>query len=237
MKRKEKNLQEKITENECLLKRSSFKNIKFTHNQLNFFNTIKENTIISCFGPAGSSKTFTACYAALDHYLNGIVKKIILVKPAVESGDALGFLPGSLQEKISPFMDSYFSNMEKIIGKDNLKILLDAKIIETKSLSHIRGSTEDDSFMIMDETQNSDFRQIILFVTRLGRDSKIVMCGDTTQYDLQKRKRDFRKFIEMISGIEKIDHFEFTREDIVRNPILIEITDRYEKYKIDHGMD
>jgi phosphate starvation-inducible PhoH-like protein len=220
-----------------LLQHSDFKRIKFTKKQLEFFNSIKENTIITCTGPAGTAKTFVACYSALDHYARGVCKKIILVKPAVESGDALGFLPGSLQEKIAPFMDSYVSNMEKIIGKENLSRLVDKGIIEMKSLSHIRGSTEDESFMIMDETQNSDLRQMMLFVTRMGSDSKIVMCGDTTQWDMAKRKRDFSIFSGILEGIKSVEKFRFEREDIVRNPILIEITDRYEKYKAENNLD
>jgi phosphate starvation-inducible PhoH-like protein len=156
-----------------LLTKQNFSPIKFSHNQLQFFKTVADNTITTCTGPAGTAKTFIACYSALDHYIRGVSKKIILVKPAVESGDALGFLPGSLHEKIAPFMDSYISNMEKIIGKENVSTLINKGVIEMKSLSHIRGATEDESFMIMDESQNSDLRQIILFVTRMGKDSKM----------------------------------------------------------------
>jgi phosphate starvation-inducible PhoH-like protein len=220
-----------------LLQRQHFNPIKFTHNQLAFFNLIKENTIVTCTGPAGTAKTFIACYSALDHYAKGICKKIVLVKPAVESGDALGFLPGSLQEKIAPFMESYVSNMKKIIGEEKLAELVDKGVIEMKSLSHIRGATEDESFMIIDETQNSDLRQIMLFVTRMGKDSKIVACGDTTQYDMFKRKKEFAIFIRIMEGVKGLESFQFSREDIVRNPMLIEITDRYEQYKAENGIE
>jgi phosphate starvation-inducible PhoH-like protein len=220
-----------------LLTKQNFSPIKFSHNQLQFFKTIADSTITTCTGPAGTAKTFIACYSALDHYIRGAIKKIILVKPAVESGDALGFLPGSLHEKIAPFMDSYISNMEKIIGKENVSTLINKGVIEMKSLSHIRGATEDESFMIMDESQNSDLRQIILFVTRMGKDSKIVICGDTTQYDQFKRRKDFAIFSRIMEGVKGIGKFEFGREDIVRNPMLIEITDRYEKYKSENGIE
>lgn len=220
-----------------LLTKQDFKHIKFSHSQLTFFKTMTDNTITTCMGPAGTAKTFVACYAALDHFVRGACKKIVLVKPAVESGDPLGFLPGTLQEKIAPFMDSYISNMEKIIGKENVLNLISKGVIEMKSLSHIRGATEDDAFMIMDESQNSDLRQIILFVTRMGSDSKIVICGDTTQYDQYKRRKDFSIFSRIMDGIKGVKMFEFTREDIVRNPMLIEITDRYEKYKSETGLE
>lgn len=220
-----------------VLQKQDFKHIKFTHNQLKFFNLIKENTITTCTGPAGTAKTFMACYAALDHYMRGECKKIVLVKPAVESGDAMGFLPGTLQEKIAPYMDSYISNMEKIIGKEKIVLLVEKGVIEMKSLSHIRGSSEDESFMIMDESQNSDLRQIMLFVTRLGKDSKIVICGDTTQYDMYKRRKDFGIFAKILEDINGVSKFEFGREDIVRNPLLIEITDRYEKYKAENNLE
>jgi phosphate starvation-inducible PhoH-like protein len=220
-----------------LLEKQDFKHIKFSHNQLKFFNLIRDNIITTCTGPAGTAKTFIACYSALDHYSKGNCKKIVLVKPAVESGDALGFLPGTLQEKIAPFMESYVSNMEKIIGKEKLELLILSGVIEMKSLSHIRGATEDDSFMIIDETQNSDLRQILLFVTRMGKNSKIVCCGDTTQYDMMKRKKEFSIFIRIMAGIKGLESFEFMREDIVRHPMLIEITDRYEKYKSENNIE
>jgi phosphate starvation-inducible PhoH-like protein len=228
---------EEVKEQAPLLHKQDFKHVKFTHKQLQFFNTIKDNIITTCTGPAGTAKTFVACYSALDHYTRGACKKIVLIKPAVESGDAVGFLPGTLQEKIAPYMESYVSNMEKIIGKEKLQELIVKEVIEMKSLSHIRGATEDDSFMIIDETQNADLRQIILFVTRMGKESKIVACGDTTQWDMAKRKREFATFIEIMSGIPNLENFEFSREDIVRHPMLIEITDRYEKYKVEKGLD
>jgi len=230
-------LPEELTQQLPLLQKTDFKHIKFSHNQLRFFNTIKENTIVTCTGPAGTAKTFVACYSALDHYTRGACKKIVLVKPAVESGDALGFLPGTLQEKIAPFMDSYVSNMEKIIGKEKLAALVEKGIVEMKSLSHIRGTTEDDAFMLMDESQNSDLRQLMLFVTRMGRDSKIVICGDTTQYDMYKRRKDFATFANILDNVPSVTKFEFLREDIVRNPLLIEITDRYEKYKSENNLE
>jgi len=223
--------------NITLLQKNDFKFIKFTTNQLKLYKIIQENIIVNVTGYAGTSKTFLSCYAALDAYSKGTIKKIVLVKPAVEAGDQMGFLPGSLDEKIAPFMDSYLSNMEKIISKEKVLLLIEKGVIEMKSLSHIRGSTEDESFMIMDETQNSDLRQIMLFVTRMGKDSKIVICGDITQYDNAKRRKDFTIFSTMLEGLEGVKSFAFSREDIVRHKLLIEITDRYEKYKNENNLN
>jgi len=221
-----------------IIQKADFKHIKFTPNQLTFFNSIKSNIVTVCTGPAGTAKTFIACYSALDHYAKGLCKKIVLFKPAVESGDALGFLPGTLQEKIAPFMESYISNMQKIIGKDNLRVLIDKGVIEMKSLSHIRGATEDDSFMMLDEAQNSDLRQMILFITRMGKDSRVVICGDTTQYDVSKRKRDLTTFTNVImKDVPSFTDFKFEKNDIVRHPLLVKITDNYEKYKSDNNID
>lgn len=234
---KKRNVEEVEKVYSPLLTKSSLKPIKFTHSQLKFLKTIEQNYITTCTGPAGSAKTFVTCFYALDQYIKGTFKKIVLMKPAVESGDSLGFLPGSLEEKIAPFMASYITNMEKIIGKENLGILMNRGVIEMKSLSHERGVTEDETLMILDEAQNSDLRQLILFTTRMGKDSKVVICGDTTQWDIYKRKKDFVLFNTIMEGVEGISMFSFTRQDIVRHPLLIEITDKYEKYKAENKLD
>lgn len=220
-----------------IITKSSLRPIKFTHSQLSFLKSIERNTITTCTGPAGSAKTFVSCFYALDQYIKGNCKKIVLVKPTVESGDSLGFLPGTLQEKIAPFMASYISNMEKIVGKETLGMLMNRGIIEMKSLSHERGVTEDDSIMILDEAQNSDLHQIILFVTRMGKDSKVILCGDVTQWDERKRRKDFLTFNDIMEDVPGVGMFSFDRSDIVRHKILIDITDKYEKYKADNNID
>lgn len=228
---------EAIKEVAPVLTRKSLKQIKFTQSQLTFIKTIDSNYITTCTGPAGSAKTFVSCFYAIDQYIKGNFKKIVLMKPAVESGDSVGFLPGTLQEKIAPYMESYVSNIKKIIGTENYNNMLAQGVIEMKSLSHERGVTEDDSIMILDEAQNSDLRQLILFTTRMGKTSKVIICGDTTQWDEKKRRKDFLTFNKIMEGTEGIGLFSYTREDIVRHKIIIEITDRYEKYKIDNNLD
>jgi phosphate starvation-inducible PhoH-like protein len=186
-----------------------------------------------CTGPAGTAKTFVACYAALTAICEGSQKKILLARPAVEAGESLGFLPGTIDEKIAPYMQGYLSNMGKIIGTpDVLKNLVSRKVIEMEPLAFMRSQTFDDTILILDEAQNADLRQIMLVVTRMGKNSKIIICGDLTQWDIKNRRKDLLIFSEKVSkGVEGCETFEFTREDIVRNPILIHLTDNYEKYK------
>ena len=221
------------------LSNSDFKPIKLTHSQLNFFKTIKKNFLTVCTGPAGTAKTWVSCYAALDLLKEGSHKKIILARPAVEAGENLGFLPGSVDEKIAPYMEGYTSNMEKmLVKKEKLSLLIEKKIIDMQPLAFMRSRTFDDTILILDEAQNADLRQIMLVVTRMGINSRIVICGDVTQWDLKARKKDLISFFENVAkGVEGCESFEFTREDIVRNPILIALTDNYEKYKEENNID
>lgn len=222
-----------------ILSNSDFNTIKFTDSQLKFFRSIGSNFLTVCTGPAGTAKTFVACYAALDLIKKGEQKRIILARPAVESGENLGFLPGSVDEKIAPYMEGYTSNMEKILkSKEKIKLMIDKKIIDMQPLAFMRSRTFDDSILILDEAQNADLRQIMLVVTRMGQNSKIIICGDITQWDIKSRKKDLLTFNEKIAnGVANCTSFEFTKEDIVRNPILIELTDKYEKYKEDNNLD
>lgn len=233
-----KRKKEEYKEQESLLTRLDFKHIKFTHSQLQFFKTIQSNIITVCTGPAGTAKTFISCYAALDALEKSVFKQIILVRPIVESGENLGFLPGTIDEKIAPYMEGYTSNMAKIISKEKVKQLITKEVIIMEPLAFMRSKTYDDSIVILDEAQNADLRQIILVTTRLGQNSKMIICGDITQWDIKNRRKDLLIFIDkIITGVDHCSHFEFTREDIVRNPIIVQITDKYEQYKIEFGID
>jgi phosphate starvation-inducible PhoH-like protein len=224
-------------EEEPAIHTSELSHVKLSHKQVSLLKTVKANAIVSVKGYAGTSKTYVACYIALDALAKGEVKRIILTKPTIESGEPIGFLPGTLHEKIAPYMESFVSNMEKIIGKEKLNYLVSKGIIEMRPFSYMRGVTFDDAFCILDEAQNSDLRQLILFVTRMGSNSKIMVCGDTTQYDRFKSRNDFADFFSMLEGISGVAEFSFEREDIRRHPILIEITDRYDKKKYESGED
>jgi phosphate starvation-inducible PhoH-like protein len=235
---KKETVKKEITEESGpILEKKDFNHIKFTHSQLQFFKTIRNNFLTICTGPAGTAKTFVACYAALDLLREGSHKKIILARPAVEAGENLGFLPGTIDEKIAPYMEGYTSNMEKIVSHEKVKQLIGKKMIDMQPLAFMRSKTYDDSILILDEAQNADLRQIMLVVTRMGNNSRIVICGDVTQWDIKSRSRDLHIFSDrIINSVPGCESFQFTREDIVRNPTLIQITDNYDKYKDEVGL-
>jgi len=205
--------------------------IELTPKQHELYKVIRNNTFTVVQGPAGTSKTFTACYTALGLLADGKVDRIIITKPIVEAGESLGFLKGTLQEKTEPYMKSYISTFEKILGKFLTEALIHNKIIEINLLAYMRGDTFDNAVMILDESQNTIMSQLMLWATRIGKDSKAIMLGDVSQYDVKKKDAKFLNFINLCDGMEGFANFKFEREDIVRNKFLIELTDRYEKWK------
>ena len=218
-------------------------NFKLTPKQEYLFDVIKENEMTFVTGPAGSAKSITSCYTALKMLNDGLVDRIVLCKPLETSGEVPGILPGTLEEKIAPFIESFICSFEKIIDKQCLDGLLKSNHIVFKPFAYLRGVTFTRSFVIADEVQNLDFRQFMLLVTRYAEGSKLIMAGDISQYDIKENQLAFLKFIEMLigveggqKGIEGIEHFEFDRSDIMRAKILIEITDRYEKFKAEGKM-
>ena len=199
--------------------------------QKTYMKTILENKITICYGPAGTSKTFSAVYTALKLLADDQIGKIILTKPIQESGEKLGYLPGDIRDKIDPFMESFLSNMDKIVGEDTTRWLITTGQIEFRPLAYMRGATFDDCIMILDEAQNADFRQLVLFITRMAKTSKALIMGDISQFDIASNKVALPDFAKMIEGIKGVGTHVFQTKDIVRDPILIEITDRYEKWK------
>jgi phosphate starvation-inducible PhoH-like protein len=202
--------------------------------QQQYVRQILENDITFCSGPAGTSKTFTACYAALKLFAEGEIENIVLTKPIQEAGEKLGFLPGDMEEKIDPYMQSYVSNIGKIIGPQLTEQLVNAEIIQFKPLAYMRGDTFDSSLMILDEAQNATFKQLMLFVTRMGRGSKVIVTGDVSQYDIAKRNIGLEKFADLMNGIKGVGYHKFNEKDIVRSKILQEVVKRYDKWKIDN---
>ena len=217
------------------------KNIQLTPKQNELFKAIKNNTLTIVQGPSGTAKTFTACYTALSLYLTGKISKIIITKPLQTGGlEEIGILPGTLSEKVSPFMNSYIANFEKIIGKQKTNFLIENGVISIETLAFMRGATFSDSIILLDEAQNCSLSQLMLWITRLGGGidgtiSKAVLMGDISQYDIKKKDSKMLEFIDMVNGIENICEFKFTKEDIVRHKIIIEIVERYEKYKSNHS--
>ena len=218
------------------LNERDLKQIILRRSQKKYFGTILKNDITFCYGPAGTSKTFTACYTAIKLLLEKQVNRIILTKPIQESGEKLGHLPGDVDEKIEPYMQSFVSNLNKIIGGNGASWLTTRGKIEYKPLAYMRGATFENSLMILDEAQNADFRQLMLFLTRMGKGSKVVICGDISQYDIAKTKVALPDFMQLMSGIKGIGTHVFEDKDMVRAKILIDVVKRYEKWKSENNL-
>lgn len=202
--------------------------------QQQYVNQILNNDITFCTGPAGTSKTYTACYVALKLLSENKIQNVILCKPIQEAGEKLGFLPGDISDKIDPYMQSYISNMNKIIGPKLTEMLVESEVIQFKPLAYMRGDTYDDALMILDEAQNATFKQLMLFVTRMGKQSKVIVTGDVSQYDIAKNSIGLEAFTELMKDIKGVGHHKFTNKDIVRAKILQDVVDRYDKWKLDH---
>lgn len=210
---------------------NSLKGVSLRRSQQQYVNTINDNQITFCYGPAGTSKTFTACYVALQMLERKEIKQIILCKPIQESGEKLGFLPGEVDEKIAPYIKSYKGNIEKIIGVEKTNILFEKNLFKFEPLAYMRGNTYDDALMILDEAQNADWKQLMLFVTRMGKDSKVVIAGDVSQADIAKSRVSLPSFIEMLRDVKGVGIHIFKEIDIVRAKILQDIVKKYDKWK------
>jgi len=216
------------------VKEEHIKHVNLKDSQREYVQHILKNKITFCSGPAGTSKTFTACYTSLLLLAEKKVKKIILCKPIQESGEKLGFLPGDIADKIDPYMQSYISNFKKIVGNELTESLIQYGLIEFKPLAFMRGDTFDDCFMILDEAQNATFSQLMLFTTRMGRSSKVLVTGDISQYDIPKASTGLPGFIKLMEGINGIGHHKFENKDIVRAKILQEVVGKYDKWRIEN---
>jgi len=212
---------------------TDFKKIKIdlTENQSQLVKTIDHNTLTLISGPSGTSKTFTSCYNSLKLLSQKKIKKIIITKPIIESSKSLGYLPGSIDLKIEPYMKSFISTFVKLVGKEKTDELFRNDVISIQTLNFMRGDTFDDSILILDESQNLPVKDLMLWVTRLGKNSKAVCMGDISQYDVKSSESGFSTFKDIMAGIKGFSSFEFQKGDIVRNPFLIEVTDRYEQWK------
>lgn len=205
--------------------------VSLTPKQSDLYKGIRNSILSVVHGPAGTSKTYTTCYTALALLADKKVEKIIITKPIQESGENLGFLPGDIKEKLDPYKQSYYTTFCKIIGKQTTDFLFSTEEIIFEPLAYMRGSTYDNCVMLLDECQNASIKQLMLWVTRLGKDSKAVMMGDTSQYDVRKRDSGYNDFIKMVDGMNDLFMFEFGNADIVRNKFLVEIANRYDKYR------
>lgn len=208
----------------------TFKDIKLSKKQKELNDLIIKNKITVATGPAGTSKTFSACHAALKLFKDNKCKKIIITKPTEIVGSTdIGFLPGTLDDKLAVYKESFIGVFSDIIEGKDLKYLMDNLLIEYKPVQFIRGSTWKDSIIIVDEFQSFDIKALMAIVTRLGKGSKMVFVGDVNQNDINQKYLAVNIFKQILDGIKGTAIFEFDRSDIVRDPILIEITDKYEK--------
>lgn len=202
-----------------------------TFGQRLYVNAIKDNDIVFGIGPAGTGKTYLAVAMAVAAFKNKEVSRIILTRPAVEAGEKLGFLPGDLQNKVDPYLRPLYDALFDLFGPETYPKLLESGIIEIAPLAYMRGRTLDDSFVILDEGQNTTQEQMKMFLTRLGVGSKAVITGDITQIDLPRNQES--GLVEATHILKDIDGIEFvylTHRDIVRHELVMKIVQSYEKY-------
>lgn len=203
-----------------------------TVGQKKYIDAIKKNTIILGLGPAGTGKTFLAVAAASTALRNKEVSRIILTRPAVEAGERLGFLPGDLQSKINPYLRPLYDAMLEMFGAETYQRHIERGTIEIAPLAYMRGRTLDDSFIILDEAQNTTSEQMKMFLTRLGSGSKAVVTGDITQTDLPfGKKSGLAEASKILRGIEGIAIHEFSERDVVRHKLVQKIILAYDKYE------
>ena len=203
-----------------------------TVGQRSYTDAIRDNPIVICTGPAGTGKTFLAVAMAVSALRQKQVSRIVLTRPAVEAGERLGFLPGDLQSKIDPYLRPLYDALYEMLGAETFQKHLERGIIEVAPLAYMRGRTLDDSFIILDEAQNTTSEQMKMFLTRMGANSKSVVCGDLTQTDLEYGKKSgLSEAVKVLSGIEGICVFNLTQKDVIRHKLVQTIINAYEKYE------
>ena len=199
-----------------------------TLNQKHYVDAIDANTIVFGIGPAGTGKTYLAMAKAVQALQTKQVTRIILTRPAVEAGERLGFLPGTLSEKIDPYLRPLYDALHDMMDPEAIPKLMSAGVIEVAPLAYMRGRTLNDAFIILDEAQNTTAEQMKMFLTRLGFNSKVVVTGDITQVDLPGGARSgLRAAVEILDGIDDIHFAELTSADVVRHRLVAEIVDAY----------
>jgi phosphate starvation-inducible PhoH-like protein len=197
--------------------------------QSKYLTDIDQNDIVFAIGPAGTGKTFLAVSKAVEHMKAGRVRRIVLVRPAVEAGERLGFLPGDIQAKVNPYLRPIYDSLNTFLEFGQLKRMIDADVIEICPLAYMRGRTLDEAFIILDEAQNTTSEQMKMFLTRMGRASKIVVTGDITQIDLPPGKPSgLIEVKELLKGIPGLAFAYLSKADIVRHPLVQRIVDAYE---------
>jgi len=203
-----------------------------TPNQKKYVKAISISDITVAVGPAGTGKTYLASAMALAALKSGKVKRIILTRPIVESGEKLGFLPGAISEKVHPYLKPLYDSFYHLLGPEKFRMYREEETIETVPLAYMRGRTLENAFIILDEAQNSTTEQMKMFLTRMGVFSKIVITGDVTQIDLkEKSSSGLLAAVEIIKKIPEIKFVYFDKGDVVRHPVVAKIIQAYENWE------
>ena len=201
-----------------------------TNNQKNYFNLLEKKNIVFAIGPAGTGKTYIAVAKAVSALLDGKVNKIILSRPAVEAGEKLGFLPGDLKEKVDPFLRPIYDALYSMLPFEQVEKKILNNIIEIAPIAFMRGRTLEDCFIILDEAQNTTQTQMKMFLTRLGKNSQMVVVGDITQIDLvSERESGLKHALKKLEKINDIGFIELNEKDVVRHDLVKKIINAYEK--------
>lgn len=206
------------------------KNIRArTKNQKRLVDDYQSHDLIFATGPAGTGKTYTAIALAVRALKNREVKRLILTRPAVEAGERLGFLPGDLKDKLDPYLQPLYDALQDMVPAQRLKSYMEDGTIQIAPLAYMRGRTLESAFVILDEAQNTNLVQLKMFLTRMGNHAKFIVTGDITQIDLpNKGDSGLKRAMEILKGIPGISYVNFTKEDIVRHPLVTKIVKAFE---------
>ncbi|ANC77915.1 phosphate starvation-inducible protein PhoH [Fictibacillus phosphorivorans] len=203
-----------------------------TLGQRHYVQSMRKRDLVFGVGPAGTGKTYLAVVMAVNALKEGKMKKIVLTRPAVEAGESLGFLPGDLKEKVDPYLRPLYDALHDLLGAEHTERLIERGTIEIAPLAYMRGRTLDESFVILDEAQNTTPEQMKMFITRLGFGSKMVITGDLTQIDLPRGKESGLKVTEKrLESVKGIDFIYLKQLDVVRHPLVQRIIEAYETYE------
>jgi phosphate starvation-inducible protein PhoH and related proteins len=201
-------------------------------NQIGYVRAVRSHDISFGVGPAGTGKTYLAVACAVEAIEQERIRRILLVRPAVEAGEKLGFLPGDLSQKIDPYLRPLYDALYELLGFERVEKLIEKNIIEVAPLAYMRGRTLNDSFIILDESQNTTMEQMKMFLTRIGFGSTVVVTGDVTQVDLPVRtKSGLRHCLEVLDGVKGISFTHFSPKDVVRHPLVQRIVEAYERHE------
>ncbi len=203
-----------------------------TLGQKRYVQAISQNDIVFGIGPAGTGKTYLAMAMAVTAFRNKEVRRIVLTRPAVEAGEKLGFLPGDLQNKVDPYLRPLYDALYDLLGTETYNKLMERGVIEIAPLAYMRGRTLDDSFIILDEAQNTTSEQMKMFLTRLGQGSRAIVTGDITQMDLPSGKKSgLVEASHILQGIKGLEFVYLTHKDVVRHELVMRIIEAYGRYE------